>query len=109
MELVNLDYTATNWKKEIENGLNFTHNLMKTYLNGDEKTKKKILIGIGTNPKILNKKAHFITPKHLKAIKTLVNSQNIINDRDEPKKSLVEQGDSCGILLPFYSSAEEKG
>jgi hypothetical protein len=99
--MINLDYQITNWKKKLEKGLNFTQNLTETFENGDHITKRNVLIQIGKNPIILNKKAHFITPKHLRAVKELAHSQKSKSKWIEPKKSLVEQGDLCGISLPF--------
>jgi hypothetical protein len=109
LELVNLEYQITNWKKELERGLNLAQNLAEIFENGDYIIKRKVLIQIGLNPSILDEKAHFITPKHLRAVKELVDSKRSKTKWEEPKKSLVEQGDLCGISLPFYSSAGKAG
>ena len=100
LECLNVEHQSIHWKQERERGLDFAQNLTETFVNGDYKTKRKILLELGSNTSILNKKAYFITPKHLLEVKKIAHNKSPEIQWVEHKKSLVKQGDLCGIVLP---------
>jgi site-specific DNA recombinase len=100
-ELENMESSYIDWKAEINDTLNFTQNLVETFKNSDKKGKRMILLKLGSNPTIFDKKALFTTPKRLSTVKKIASKMSNEKSRIEPKKTVIKQHDLLEINLPL--------
>lgn len=107
-ELISAKASRINWKTEMENAINITQNITDIFKKSDSKGKREIVLSIGLNPIIMNKKAYFVTPKSILRVQEFTSNFNNKKDRLEPSTTVINQRDLLGINLPIPLCADSE-
>ena len=99
--------SLTDWKGIAMGYLNFALKATKALEKTDIFTKKELLLKLGSNQRLMDKKLEFIRPKPLLASKSCNLVYEAQNETFEPEKSVINKGDLSNFELLMQACAQE--
>lgn len=96
-----LHVRATDWLDDANEYLSFAQNVTESFNEGDDKKKREVLLNLGSNLTLIDKKLCVVMPKPLIGIRDTYEAIKDKKEWFEPKKALDKQGLLKGNRVPI--------